>query len=175
MRARGRADGGRAENRWLAARRGATSLPNNRIALSRAARCVAGEAAEEYCTRVNYCGETDAQKNIKIQKGGVGVAASVSSVGASRAGERITHPPPPRRPTGFFSVVARAAVCVTGDRDRACELVRGGRVGSQWQHTGRPGRYGDGGGGERRQQHSRLRRRVRTPPPPRTGLPGRVY
>jgi len=37
---------------------------------------VAGEAVEEYCTRVNYCGETDAQKNIKIQKGGVGVAAA---------------------------------------------------------------------------------------------------
>lgn len=51
-----------------------------------AARC-GGGGRGEYCTRVNYCGETDAQK-IKIQKGGrVGVAA-VSSVGASRAGER---------------------------------------------------------------------------------------
>lgn len=73
---------------------------------------------------------------------------------AAAAADRVFLPSP------------RATVRVTGGRDRACELVRGGRVGSQWQRTGRHGRHGYGGGGERRQQH---RRRVRTPPPPRTG------
>lgn len=65
-----------------------------------------------------------------------------------------------RHRQGFSTVVARAAIRGTGGRDRACELVRGGRVGSQWQRTGRPGRHGNSGGGEqRRQQHRRL------PPP----------
>jgi len=148
---------------------------HNRIALLRVRKVWRGRLQRNIALELIIAVKPTRKKNIKIQKGGVGV--EVSSVGASRAGsEQPGHPPPPpRRPTGFSSVVARAAVCVTGGRDRACELVRGGRVGSQWQHTGRPGRYGDGGGGERRQQHRRLRRRVRTPPPPRTGLPGRVY
>lgn len=58
--------------------------------------------------------------------------------------------PPGRTPVHRYGVFPRstgATVRVTGGLDRACELVRGGRVGSQWQRTGRPSRYGYRGGG----------------------------
>lgn len=86
-----------------------------------ASQGVAGEAAEEYCTRVNYCGETDAQNNIKIQKGGVGVAAAagVPSVGASRAGERIARAPAAASADGVFvRRRARGSLCHRGPRPR---------------------------------------------------------
>jgi len=84
-----------------------------------ASQGVAGEAADEYCTRVNYCGETDAQKNIKIQKGGVGVAAAVASVGASRAGGRIARAPAAASADGVFvGRSARHGLCHRGPRPR---------------------------------------------------------
>lgn len=87
-------------------------------------------------------------------------------MGVSSGGENIAGAPTADR---VFLPSPRDGPRVTGGRDRACELVRGGRVGSQWQRTGRPGRHGNvtvagSGGGS-----STVARRRRAP------VPGRVY
>lgn len=119
------------------------------------------------CARAFYeMEEKKKKKRIKIKGGarrdggvgrfGGGAVMGVSSGGVNGRGARRRRR---RRRYRVFPRRRRAppggSRRVTGGRDRACELVRGGQVGSQWQRTGRPGCRDDGGGEERRQQHRR--------------------